>query len=185
MKLRSLLLLAVLSFSAATEAGEAEHLRAQAEQGSRQAQFRLGELYFEGKEVAIDYAQALYWWRKAAEQNDPRAQNGVGTLYDHGKGVKKDYREAARWFRLAANQGHLMARRNLGWMHEKGQGFPVDRIKAYKWQMLAQMSRHPLAQPTLPLPCPLCDKLAKKMRPDEIAQARELALRWQPEDLEE
>jgi TPR repeat protein len=180
-----LMVILFLFFALPAQTGEAEHLRAQAAQGDRRAQYRLGELYFAGKGIAIDYAQAMYWWRKAAEQNDPRAQNGVGTLYDNGKGVKKDYQEAARWFRLAANQGHLLARRNLGWMHEKGQGFPINRVKAYKWQLLAEMSRHPRSEPTLPPPCPLCDKLAKKMRPAEIAQARELAMSWRAEDPEE
>ncbi|WP_193771381.1 tetratricopeptide repeat protein [Candidatus Magnetaquicoccus inordinatus] len=179
------LLLFELLFSVPLSAGELEQLRIRAEAQEREAQYRLGERYFEGKGVAIDYAEAMYWWRRAAEQQDPRAQNGVGTLYDNGKGVKKDYREAARWFRLAANQGHLMARRNLGWMHEKGQGFPVNLVKAYKWQYLAEMSRKPRSSPQLTLPCPLCDKLAQKMTPEQIAQGQQLAQQWQPNDPEE
>ncbi|MBF0186118.1 MAG: sel1 repeat family protein [Magnetococcales bacterium] len=167
------------------QAGERERLLQRAEQGDREAQYRLGERYFEGTEGAVDYGQAMYWWRMAARQKDPRAQNGIGTLYDNGKGVAKDYHEAAKWFRLAANQGHLMARRNLGWMHEKGQGFPVDLVKAYQWQYLAEMSRNRHASLSHPIPCPLCDKLAPHMTPQQIEQAMLQAIHWQREDGEE
>ena len=149
-----------------------------AEQGNPQAQRKVGQSYSARRGVQQDYPLAMHWFRLAAEQGDAEAQNGVGTLYDNGKGVSKDYQEAARWFRLAAEQGHVLARRNLGWMHEKGQGFEKNPVLAYQWQYLAQMAQNKRRGEDLP--CRLCAALAKKMIPEQVAQAEELARRWRP-----
>ena len=45
-----------------------------AEQGSAQAQYRLGVLYGQGKGVEQDYTQAVYWYRKAVNQGYANAQ---------------------------------------------------------------------------------------------------------------
>ncbi|MBF0136465.1 MAG: sel1 repeat family protein [Magnetococcus sp. DMHC-1] len=169
-------------------AGEFADLLRAAEQGHVTAQSRLGHLYLDGRGGRQDDKEAMRWLRLAAEQGDARAQNGVGTLFDNGRGVKKNYQEAAKWFLLAANQGNALARRNLGWMYEKGQGFQKDYIKSYMWQALAERARGNKSpdRKTAPAtdrvdpPCSYCAAVARKMTPNQIAQAQELVRNWQP-----
>jgi TPR repeat protein/uncharacterized membrane protein YjgN (DUF898 family) len=51
-----------------------------AEQGYAHAQFMLGSMYFKGKGVQHDYAEAVRWYRKAAEQGNPDALYILRTL---------------------------------------------------------------------------------------------------------
>src|SRR5262244_2265340 len=46
----------------------------QAQEGDKEAQTYVGEIYEEGLGVAPDYAVAFIWYRKAAEQGHTRAQ---------------------------------------------------------------------------------------------------------------
>ncbi|MBF0262199.1 MAG: sel1 repeat family protein [Magnetococcales bacterium] len=177
-----MILIGLCLFSTPLLAADVERLLRLSRQDDIHAQSRLGQLYFDGHEVKQDYQAAMHWWRLAADRGDAHAQNSVGTLYDNGKGVPRDYREAAKWFLLAANQGHVMARRNLGWMYEKGQGFKKDLVQSYMWQYLAEQGRRK-GQGTNPsgmIPCRLCEPLAKRMTPEQVRQAREMAQRWQP-----
>lgn len=173
-----LLILLTVGVSSSLLAANLDELRRLAEQGDVKAQVKLGQRCFD----AQDYQCAMQWWIAAARQGDATAQNGVGTLHDNGKGVPRDYQEAARWFLLAANQGHFMARRNLGWMYEKGQGFAKDFVRSYMWFYLAEIAK---AKKTADagnkrLPCRLCDAVARKMTPEQVARSKELARNWQP-----
>ena len=49
-------------------------------QGDAEAQFRLGVMYFNGRGVALDIAEALKWLWKAADQGHARAQDVSGLL---------------------------------------------------------------------------------------------------------
>ncbi|MBF0270956.1 MAG: sel1 repeat family protein [Magnetococcales bacterium] len=152
----------------------------QAEQGDVKAQLKLGQMFHEGRGVAVEYRQAMRWYRLAAAQGNAEAQNGVGTLYDNGKGVTRDYREAARWFLMAAEQDHVLARRNLGWMYEKGQGLVQDDERSYLWQFLAQRARDGKRVGQENDPCRFCATVAARMTPARIARAREMARQWKP-----
>ena len=70
-------------------------------------------MYETGQGVALDYKQAVFWYRKAAEQGDLMAQSGLGRIYETGQeGVPMDYVEAHKWWSLAAASGEERARRN-------------------------------------------------------------------------
>ncbi len=79
-------------------------LRALAEKGNANAQFRLGVVYRKGRGVPQDYAEAMGWWRKAAEHGNATAQNNLGIMYYRGRGVPKDYVQAHMWNILAASR---------------------------------------------------------------------------------
>ena len=70
-----------------------------------EAQNNLGYAYEKGEGVEQDYAQAVFWYRKAAEQGYAMAQNNMGIMYDNGRGVDQDYDQAVNWYRKAAEQG--------------------------------------------------------------------------------
>jgi uncharacterized protein len=71
--------------------------------GDAHAQERLGELYFHGKSVPQNYAQALVWYRRAADQGDAAAQYYLGDMYAKGVGVTLDFTQAHVWFNLSAS----------------------------------------------------------------------------------
>lgn len=82
-------------------------LKPLAEQGSADAQFNLGSLYFQGRGVPQDYREASKWMRKAAEQNHVFAQTTLGSIYAEGVqgAIEKDHPQALMWFVFAAAQG--------------------------------------------------------------------------------
>jgi len=148
-------------------------LRSPAEQGVASAQFNLGLLYANGQGVSKDDAQARQWYEKAAAQGHADAQVNLGILFVYGRGVQQDYKMAVYWLRLSANQGNDLAQRKLGLMHERGDGVPQDYVQAYMWYYLGGANG---ATPG----AVLRDTLAKRMTPDQIAEAQQLAREWKP-----
>ena len=108
-----------------------------AQAGDREAQYRLGVMYAEGKGVAQNDAEAALWFERAAEQGEAMAQYNLGASYAEGAGVRQDMTAAAKWFRRAADQGIPLAQLNLGLMHAAGNGVPQDNVEALKWIDLA------------------------------------------------
>ena len=65
-------------------------IRANAEQGDADAQFRLGLTYKDGNGVGEDMAEAVIWFQKAAEQGQAHARYHLGEAFSHGTGVMKN-----------------------------------------------------------------------------------------------
>ena len=86
-----------------------EVLKEAAIQGNVKAQFYLGIMYAEGREVNQSYDMARKWWEKAAEQGDAEAQFCLGNVYEHGLGVHQDYTRAYHLYKKSAEQGHIRA----------------------------------------------------------------------------
>ena len=101
-----------------------------AEAGNARAQAAIGSLYIQGQGVAVDYAEALRWTRRAAEQGDVTGQFNMGTIYAGGLGVERDYATAAEWFWRAAEQDDAASRFNLGVLYARGLGVPKDDEEA-------------------------------------------------------
>ena len=78
-------------------------LKKSAEQGDAEAQFELGEMYYNGYDVAQDYKQAFSWYKKSAEQGYAYAQLQLGGMYFNGKGVAKDDKQSSYWYNKAAD----------------------------------------------------------------------------------
>jgi TPR repeat protein len=74
------------------------------------AQYIIGEMYYNGLGVKKDQAEAAIWIRKAAEQGLSEAQFVICHMNYYGLGVKEDHAEALIWCRKAAYQGHIRAR---------------------------------------------------------------------------
>ena len=81
-----------------------EEVRPRAEAGDADAALTLGNMYLTGKGVALDYAEAVRWYRLAADQGDASAQSHLAIMYQNGKGVPQDYVQAHIWFDLAASR---------------------------------------------------------------------------------
>lgn len=105
-----------------------------AEEGDKDYQLILGNMYFEGEGVKKDYQLAFELFLKAAIQGKIEAQYAVGSLYYMGKGVKHDVRSAVQWLKKAASQEHIRAQYFLGAIYYRGEedGEP-DYEQAREW----------------------------------------------------
>ncbi len=130
----------------AREVVNVEEVRSQAENGSAEAQWKLGTLLTKGQDVEQDYAEAAKWHRKAAEQGHAAAQRSLAELYEAGQGVPLDPAEAARWFRQAAEQGDVVAQYSLAVLYVMGKGVERDIAEAVKWYRHAAEQGDALAQ---------------------------------------
>ena len=74
----------------------------QAQEGDKEAQTYVGEIYEKGLGLPPDYVVAAAWYRKAAAQGHSRAQINLGFLYEKGLGVEPDPRQALTWYRQAS-----------------------------------------------------------------------------------
>jgi TPR repeat protein len=146
-------------------------LRPLAERGLAAAQFNLGLLYANGQGLPKDDVQARQWWEKAAVQGHAEAQANLGVLLVYARGGPQDYKMAVYWLRLSANQGNDLAQRKLGLMYERGDGVQQDYVRAYMWYSLG-------AAKGMEAGARLRDAIAKRMDPDQIAEAQQLAREW-------
>ena len=88
-----------------TEALFLVETQALAEAGNAEAQFKLGNLYAEGKAVPNDFAEAAKWFRKAGDQGHAKALYFLGVIYTNGFSVPVDFAEGYVLFCLAAKFG--------------------------------------------------------------------------------
>ena len=73
-------------------------------QGQAEAQSNLGSMYYRGRGVPREFAEAVNWYGKAADQGWSRAQAVLGLMYSEGKGAPQDYVLAHKWLNLAASK---------------------------------------------------------------------------------
>jgi TPR repeat protein len=71
-------------------------LRPLDEQGNIKAQYVLGSMYYFGKGVQRNYAQAFRWWQAAAVGGHSGAQFALGRMYIEGAGVPQNYAAAVK-----------------------------------------------------------------------------------------
>ncbi len=144
-----------------------------AEQGDAEAQFRLGERYYNGDDVEQDYEEAVKWYRKAAEQGNASAQYCLGMCYYcySGNVVAQDYGEAVRWFRKSAEQGNAYALYWLGRCYQGGTGVTRDYVATIELWCKAASKGYEEAQYDLDFRCrPGTMPYAKAMGYLEVAK---------------
>jgi TPR repeat protein len=113
----------------------------------REAAFRAGVTYHDGRRVATDHAEAARWWRQAALAGQREAQYHLGRVYAEGRTVARDDREARYWLEQAARQGHAGAQFALAVLYQYGgEGLQPDDIEAYRWYGEAAQQGHALAE---------------------------------------
>jgi hypothetical protein len=98
-------------------AGEAKDLRADAEKGDAEAQYKLGVLLHGADDTQHEGAD---WLMKAAKQGYVPAESEIGRVYESGEpGYAKDEEESYYWFSLAYKGG------------EKEAGEEADKITSW------------------------------------------------------
>ena len=103
---RIALLALVCCLTSAASASEIEDTIVLAERGYDKAQYNLALMYYDGKGVPQNHAEAVKWFHKAAEQGHDKAQYDLALMYGKGEGVPQNYVEAYAWSNLAAASGY-------------------------------------------------------------------------------
>lgn len=153
-------------------------LRPLADEGDVLAQSTLGLMYYHGRGVEADDAEAVKWFRLAADKGDARAQFNLAVAYAEGHGVPQDFVAAAKLYRRAAGQNHAQAQYNLGLLYARGEGVSQDNVSAHMWFNLAAASFPASDISNRSLAGRNRDVLARKMTPEQIAEAQRLAREW-------
>lgn len=104
-----------------------------AQEGESSAQYRLGDCFYNGIGVNVDYQKAAFWFEKAAEQENVDAQYMLGLGYYLGNGFDKDFEKARLWFKKAADRGDELSQVKLALIYENGEGVEQNYDKAAYW----------------------------------------------------
>jgi TPR repeat protein len=135
-----------------------EHCRQEAERGDARAQIYLGWMYYFGRGMKQDFAQALKWFGMAAEQGELKARDILQWMewliqqeeeseselgdgkeqYKPGfelilEDIAQDKAQAIQWFRGPAQQGRIGIRTEFGMLYYRGRAVERDYAKAVKW----------------------------------------------------
>ena len=102
------------------------------------AEYAIGDIYYNGKGVSRDYVIAAEYWLNAANQGNAQAQYAVGQLYGLGNGVKQNFIMAVNWYLKAADNGNVDALDALSEAYKAGKGVHRSNFKAYMWCLLAK-----------------------------------------------
>ncbi len=81
--------------------------------GYAPAENEVGDCYYYGWGVELDYERAVIWFRRAAGHGLCRAQYNLGFCYATGRGTARDKLAAIYWYEKAARQGSLSAQAAL------------------------------------------------------------------------
>jgi uncharacterized protein len=134
--------------------------------------------------------RALYWYRRGAENGNPNDQVVLAAYLRKGSfGFPLDPQEAFRWYTAAAAQRYDGAYLPLAELKAAGIGTERDKIEAYALAEIAEIvgafrRDSSDANPTGPQAKALRERLARDLRPDEIARASSHARELRP-DLDE
>jgi len=114
---------------------------------SPSAQYTLGLMYLQGREVTKNRKLALFWLKKSADQDYYLALHRLGNIY-LGDGVTKaDPEVAIKYITMAAQKGYSPAQYLLGTLYQTGQqGVAKDQTAALKWFKLAADQGHKTAK---------------------------------------
>ena len=138
-----------------------------------------------GMEEAVEayrtgnYAEAMTQFKALSEQGEVSATYYVGFLYHHGYGVPVDYAEAIKWYRKAAARSDFQSQYYLGKLAEQGKGMERDLVAAHAWYNIA--ARNAPNPRDAAYARDDVSKLERKMTPEQVAKAKEVAAAWKPE----
>ncbi|WP_052080979.1 tetratricopeptide repeat protein [Pseudomonas sp. ML96] len=76
-----------------------------AQQGDAQAQYELGEFFYDGQRAPRDLPQALHWFEQASLQGNAQAQLRLGNMFSQGEGVQANNVQAYIVLKMAAVNG--------------------------------------------------------------------------------
>jgi uncharacterized protein len=125
------------------------------------------------------YEEALTEFKRLAADGDVKATYFVGLFYHDAFGVPRDNAEAAKWFRKAAEKNDARAQYYMGLLTQKGDGVEKDPVAAHVWYSLSVRSSENVRDAAYTQK--EINRLERKMTPEQVAKAKQLAGAWKPE----
>ena len=80
-----------------------------ASDGDLQAQYEMGEFFYQGERVERDIGKALEWFERASIQGHPRAQYQLGLMHFQGEGLTRNLPQAYIILKMSAVNGEEAA----------------------------------------------------------------------------
>lgn len=117
-----------------------------AEKGSIEAQFSLGNMYLSGMGFEKDPQKAIFWFKKAAATGHAEALYNLGCCYFSGIGVPVDKMTAVMYYKKAAKAGDTDAMNNLAGCFLRGEGTDEDQKLAAEYYLKAASMGNAKAQ---------------------------------------
>ena len=105
-------------------------VRNAAQAGDVAAQALYAQMLGEGRGVALDAREALYWYTLAASSGHAMAMNMAGRCHELGRGTPIDLERAAAWYRQSARAGLDWGCYNYATLLRRGHGVKADRAAA-------------------------------------------------------
>lgn len=116
--------------------------RQAAQNGDRQAQFELGEYFYDGKRTPRDLSQALNWFQQASLQGHAQAQYRLGMMFYRGEGVPANNVQAYIVLKMAEINGSDDAMDSADLLSEQMQRKELETAS----QVLGQIFRNYLQE---------------------------------------
>ena len=135
-------LLVAMPAGAIDHAAEIERLKPDAVAGEAAAQYRIGILYADGKELG----EAAHYFRLAADQGHHEAQSRLAMQVCNGLGVPKNADDCIRYYKQAAEGGVTQAQVNLAARYLSGDGTPTNHAEAARLARIAADKGDPTGQ---------------------------------------
>ena len=105
--------------------------------GSSISMKNLGNFYYDGYKIAVDYENAYYYLRQAAQHNNTTVYTRLGYMCEYGQGIKQDYKMAKYWYEMGMNCDDNMCINNLAIMYDNGNGVEQNYDKAMELYKMA------------------------------------------------
>lgn len=125
-----------------------------------------------------NYDAAMEQFQQAAEQGEPKAIYFIGFMHHNGFGVPRSDAEAMKWIRRSADMNHYESQFYMGRLSESGRKIEHDLVAAYMWFSLAAKSAPNERDAAYTMR--EVRRLEKKLKPEEIAKAKQMAEAWKP-----
>lgn len=122
----------------------------QAELGYAQAQYMLGNYWYEGVLTEPDFARALHWYEQASIQGHADAQFRLGQMHAAGEGVTINKPQAYVILKMSAVNGSDDAYDATDWLESDMTATELEQAN----QMLSRLFRRYLRQISDPRPEP-------------------------------
>ncbi|WP_068086904.1 tetratricopeptide repeat protein [Polycladidibacter stylochi] len=111
-------------------------LKAEAQAGITEAQFKLAMAYEDNSASYYDLSKAFENYKKAADAGHPYAMGSLAWYYEYGIVVEKDELRAERLYQDAMEFGDTWSARQVGRMYLQGRGVPKNidyGLSQIKW----------------------------------------------------
>lgn len=97
--------------------------------------YELGQRYYNGVGVDVDYVKARGYFEVAAERGSQGSNYYLGKIYYNGKGVQTNHLKAKEYFEKSSKADNVFSTYYLGKLYYWGDGVEKDYNKANEYKM--------------------------------------------------